>query len=215
MHRILSMPNGDKFFDWFRTSVVTDEYHNPLRLSYGSRTQQCIHPLMHFGTTDTENNRLHWTTENGEPDPDGLLERINHSDNQPHIEKLRYERRHPWGDYDNHHIYPLGAILVPVFLRICHPLVLDEDIFLSKFRIKGVGVVDATILHRIGYSRREIIDASENDAVAHRIADKGYDGVSYPNLTEGVGERSWIILEGCQAWPVLTGIPQIPVVARL
>ncbi len=209
--QIAAMHESNKFLSWFGHSRVVDSYGDPLLCFRGtSDTSMSFDPLAEFGSVETETHRLRMMSDTGHPDPDQVADRIAAHNEAGTLTLFQRVRAHPWGDYEVYDIYPDGACLVPVFLHIINPVVLTEDIAFDSDH------AHAAILRGAGCSEKDIRRYLRRRHYRHHaqlctmLLARGFDGVCYPNLSEGIGERSWIIVDPTQVWP-LWGRRPIPV----
>ena len=201
--------DSEYFWSWIGHSKVLDEHGYPLVVFHGTKNMQ-------FGVAETENHRLRMMFSD---DPDKVSARHLHEDYVEHAAKLEIERVHPWGVYKEYDIYPSGAMIIPAILHMVNPLRLDDDIAFFTKKIGGIKPEYVGILLAAGYTEREIKTFTYNEhieVVAGMLLEKGYDGVSFPNIAEGAGETSWIVVDPIQIYPVFGDRPKLSdIIGRL
>lgn len=197
------------FWRWFGHSKVVDNDNYPLIVFHGTKTKTPYHSLMQFGTFETENHRLRMIFSD---DPDEVAFRHLHADFKDHAPLLKIERNHPWGKYDEYDIYDQGSMIIPVFLRIDNPLELTNDIAFFSKKIGKLNPEYIGILLEAGYTEKQIKNMTNHEnkeIVCELLMDKGYDGVKFPNVAEGVGDTSWIIIDPVQIFPLFDERPKL------
>jgi hypothetical protein len=197
------------FWSWLGHSKVLDEDGYPLIVYHGTTIPNMpYHALMQFGTPETENHRLRMAF--GEPDE--VSTRHLHEDYIEHAEELKFIREHPWGDYEEYDIYPLHSMIIPAFIHIANPLYLSQDIAFFTKKIGHVKAEYVGILLEAGYSENEIKNKTKYEhieIVSSMLLEKGYDGVCFKNIAEGIGENSWIVLDPIQIYPLFDEQPKV------
>lgn len=197
------------FWSWIGHSKVLDDEGYPLIVFHGTTIpDKPYHALMQFGTPETENHRLRMAF--GEPDE--VSTRHLHEDYIEHAEQLKFIRQHPWGDYEEYDIYPKHSMLIPAILHIVNPLYLSQDIAFFTKKIGHVKAEYVGILLEAGFTEREIrkqTDGQHIEIVSSMLLDKGYDGVCFKNIAEGIGEDSWIVVDPIQIYPLFEERPKV------
>ncbi|MFP5434659.1 MAG: hypothetical protein ACLGIM_16300 [Alphaproteobacteria bacterium] len=200
-----AMPDGHRFVGWFGASKVMTPNCEPQAVFWSGYDITAMGSMARFGTAEGATERLLLdmdTPERHEPDQDAMA---------VSGDMLRFERRAVWGPCIGYHLYRPGAMVVPCYLRVVRPLILDHDPHLSPHEIayRGLSCEHGAILRGAGYTSAQIKEfsrsyAPEDDLASHLLA-KGYDGVTYPDDVEGAGAPGWMILDPSQAWPLYGG----------
>ncbi len=201
--------NDYNFWSWVGHSKVLDKDGYPLIVFHGTIIpNKTYHILMQFGTYETENQRLRMLF----GDPDSIVYRHLHEDYIKHADQLKIVREHPWGTYDEYDIYPKHAMIIPAFLHIANPLYMSKDIAFFSKKINALNPEYVGILLEAGYSEQQIKKLTydkKNEIVNVMLLDKGYDGVCFENIAEGNGDKSWIIVDPTQVYPLFEDRPKI------
>lgn len=197
------------FWRWFGHSKVIDNDNYPQIVFHGTKTKTPYHSLMQFGSSETENHRLRMMFSN---DPDEVAFRHLHVDFKDHADSLKIKRNHPWGEYDEYDIYDKGSMIIPVFLHIDNPLVMSNDIAFFYRKIGSLNPEYAGILLEAGYTEKQIKKLTKHEhaeIVCELLLRHGFDGVKFPNIAEGNGDQSWIIIDPVQIFPLFDTRPKL------
>lgn len=192
---------GADFEQWFAGSKVKDRRHRPLVCIHGTiRAHSGAHALMHFGTPHAAEQRLRVMSTMS----DLTAVRDYNAERRRHRRSLPFRRLY--------HLYPCGANLIPAYLRICRPYIMDRDPTTISIEgmvsISGIDEDHLGLCLGFGMSEiaiREAIRTHGDGETVVRVAmnKMGYDGVRYPNHYEDHDRRSWIVRDPDQVWFIL------------
>ena len=177
--------SDDKFKRWWANSKVAHEDGSPALMFHATMNSDfdAFRPMTHFGTADAAEDRLA-----------GIF---GHQ-----LGKDRNERDVFFENYAD----PMGQRIIPVFLSIKNPLVVEDDkshhnAFSYGMAMRKQGILSEDEFRRIMALRMDAVnnytDEGEKEAIRQitKVMTKnGYDGFKYTNQGEDIGSTSYVTL---------------------